>query len=181
MRSLSIALLAAWAAVATQLIYLPPEEVERDLVITKAFLENMKKAEPAFLQIPEVVGQIKDADELVADPTLYSIAIWLKWVGRLFLVLFGFWGAFSLFRGRSSARLLVVIASLLFLARQLIFSFTGYKMLFRGSSAIPYLLRTEKYEFASWIIWWEYVLPLFFLFSVIWLLLSYRTRTPGLI
>ena len=180
MRSLSIALFIAWVAVATQLIFLPPGMVERDLTATREFLENMKKAEPAFLEIPEVADHIRQSEQLLADSTVHAIVVWLKWIGLLLLVLFGFWGAYRLFRRRPKALLLVGIASLLFLFRQVIFSYRAYELLFQGPNPIPFLFKKGHYEFLAWMLWWDYVLPLFFLSVIIvGLAHHFRGRTPA--
>jgi hypothetical protein len=180
MRSLSVAIFIAWAAVATQLIFLPPGVVERDLAAAREFLGNMKKAEPSFLEIPDVADQIRQAEQLVADPTIHIIVVWLKWIGLLFLVLFGFWGAYWLFRRLPNALLLVAIASFLFLTRQAVFSYVVYELLLQGGSPIPYLLKKGEYEFVGWMIWWDYILPLFFLSLVfVWLVHHIRHRPPA--
>ena len=180
MRSLSVALFIAWAAVSAQLIHLPPGMIERDLSATREFLENMKKGEPAFLAIPEVADHIRQSEQLLADPTVHTIVVWLSWFGLLLLVLFGFWGAYWLFRRRRSALLLVAIASLLFLARQAVFSYVVYEGLLQGNSPIPYLVKKGEYEFVGWMIWWDYVLPLFFLSLVIvWLVHHIRNCPPA--
>jgi hypothetical protein len=180
MRNLSVALFIAWAAVSAQLIHLPPGVIERDFSATREFLENMKKAEPAFLAIPEVSDQIRQSEQLLANPTARTIVVWLAWFGLLLLVLFGFWGAYRLFRLRPKALLLVAIASLLFLFRQAIFSYRAYELLFQDPNSILYLLKKGHYEFVAWMLWWDYVLPLFFLAVVIFGLVHHiRGRTPA--
>lgn len=178
MRSLSVALFVAWVVVATQLIILPPAMVERDLTTTREFLQNMKNAGPAFLEIPEVADQIRQSAQLLADPTVHTIVVWLKWIGLLLLVLFGFWGAYRLFRRRPKALLLAGISSLLFLFRQVILSYKAYELLFQGHNPILFLFKKGHYEFLAWMLWWDYVLPLFFLSVIIvGLVLHFRGRT----
>jgi hypothetical protein len=53
-------------------------------------------------------------------------------------------------------------------------------MLLQGASPIPYLIKKGHYEFLAWMIWWDYVLPLFFLSVVIFgLVHRIRGRTPA--
>jgi hypothetical protein len=139
------------------------------------------KAEPGFLEIPEVADHIRQSEQLLADPSIHITIVWLKWTGLLCLVLFGFWGAYRLFRRWPNALLLVWIASLFFLLRQAIISYRAYELLFQGPNPIPYLLKKGHYEFAAWMLWWDYVLPLFFLSVVVFGLVHHirgRTSAP---
>jgi hypothetical protein len=148
-RILSIPLFIAWAAVATQLLFLPTVEIKANLKAKESMLDSMKTAEPALLKIPQVAETIKDAQDDISDPTAFSIFIWLKWVIwlkwalLLFLVLAGFWSAYLILRGRRYAPVVVIIVSLLFLIRQIIISHTIYKMVLTGSNPISVLWRLE--------------------------------------
>jgi len=175
-RILSISVFIAWAAVATQLLFLPTVEIEANLKAMESLLDSMKTAEPGFLKIPQVADTVKDAQDDISDPTALSIIIWLRWTLLLLLVLAGFWSASLLLRPRRYAPVIVIIVSLLFLIRQIIISHTIYKMFFTGDNPIAGLWRLGKYSWVASMLWWDFILPMFFAFILVLMIMQLKRR-----
>jgi len=161
MRSLAIALFVAWITVGLELFLLPSTLLEMEVTASREMLESMKTSPLA--DIPETQQYIDFAKQLVADPSVRRITLWVMWSALFLLVAFGLWTAYATIRRRNYAMALVVIGSLLFLARQAIFRRTAYELLLDDFSPILWWLKNGYYQFAISSIWYDYVLPLCFL------------------
>ena len=162
MRALAVALWVAWASIGIQLSFLPPEELGLTLKLTENFLKELKNGNPASLEVPYVQEEIARSERILADPTTQEIAIWLRWIGLLFIVGLGLVAGYTVFRRRPYAVQLVLISSVLFLLRQGIFYDAEYKNLLHGFSIIPFLFKEGQYRMAFSSLWFNYILGIFF-------------------
>jgi hypothetical protein len=141
MRSLGIALCVAWLSVGFDLLWLPPSQLKAEISVSKDFIESMQTS--PLKDTPEMKQWIEHSKRLLTNPSRRAIVIWVAWTALLFIVVYGLWTAYAIFRNRSSAFGYVLIGCFIFLGRQAILN-AGY------------------YEIAFSIIWHHYVLGIFF-------------------
>ncbi len=165
MRTLGIALLLAWITVGGDLLMLPNRQLDMEVAVTGQMLEEMKNS--PLLEIPEVEKQIDSSKRIVADPSARRIVLWVKWITLFLLVMLGLWTAYAVFRQDFAAVAFMLTGALLFLGRQALFHRTRYELLLNGTNPIPWYMDNGYYQFAFSVIWYDYVLPVFFLVVIV--------------
>jgi hypothetical protein len=176
MRSLGIALCVAWMSVGLNLLWFPPRQLQSEILLSSDFIESMQTS--PLKDTPEMHQGIEQAKRLLKNPSRRATVIWIAWTALLFLVVYGLWTAYAVFRNQSFAFGYVLIGCLLFLGRQVIFHRAAYEMLFDGIDKFRQILNAGYYENAFSIIWHHYVLGIFF-FSLTILSLFRLARMIG--
>jgi hypothetical protein len=181
MRSLGIALCVAWLSVGLALLWLPQSQLQAEISLSRDFVESMQTS--PLQGIPEVQQGIEQSKRLLENPSRRAVVIWIAWTALFFIVVYGLWTAYAVFRNLPSAFSYVLIGCLLFLGRQVIFHRAAYEMLFDGTDRFNRILDASHYEIGLSIIWHHYVLGIFF-FSLASLslvrLVRMRTNKPQL-
>ena len=158
MRRLGTALCVAWLSVGFSLLWLPSSQLQVEMSISKDFIESMQTS--PLKDTPEMQQGIEQSKRLLMNPSRRGVVIWVRWTALLFLVFYGLWTAYAVFRNQSFAFGYVLIRCFLFLGRELFFHRHAYKMLFDGK--LQNVLNAGYHEMALSIIWHHYVLGIFF-------------------
>jgi hypothetical protein len=109
MRSLGIALCVAWLSVGFDLLWLPPSQLQSEISLSRDFIESMQTS--PLKDTPEMQHWIEQLKRLLTNQSRRAIVIWVAWTALLFIVVYGQWTAYAVFRNRSSAFCCVLIAS----------------------------------------------------------------------
>ena len=113
MRSLGIALCAAWLSVGFDLLWLPPSQLQSEISLSRDYIESMQTS--PLKDTPEMQQGVEQSKRLLANQSRRGIVLWVAWTALLVVVVYGVWSAYAVFRHGSSAFGHVLIGCFLFI------------------------------------------------------------------